>query len=341
MRTPAAGLALGVLVLAALAAAPPARADIVYLNDGRKIEGEVVIEGDTYVITGRSGIKTRVPKTMVREVQKTDLPEEMIAKLRRILEAKGKKATADEWYELGKLASELRLAEDAKSAYEEAISLDADHKAARRRLGQVYYGGTWVSAEEAMTRQGKVKVAGRWVDKDESGGGRSKRPDDQARKNIDKAKAMVNAIGPDYVKCNKCKGSGIAVWITCNQCARSDRKGYCWFGDKYAICDRCKGTARFPGIKCAQCRGLGKYDPSRKRSPKKRFVPNGYRICPTCKGSGVERFAKCLQCARCKYPGYNYFGEKYTICMKCLGHAKVPALWCARCQRSGIVRERK
>lgn len=341
MRMSTAGRALGLLVLAALAAAPPALADIIHFVDGRKLEGEVKLEGDTYVITGRSGIKTRVPKYMVRAIEKADPPAERISKARKALEAKGKKATADEWCALGKLASGLRLAKDAKRAYEEAVSLDTDHEAARKGLGQIYYGGRWISEKEAMIRQGKVNVGGRWVDKDETNSGRFKRPAAEARKKIDQAKAMAKAVGAEYIRCDNCNGSGMSVWIPCHQCERSDRKGYCWFGDKYAICDRCKGSARFPGIKCTQCRGLGKYNPARKRTPRGRYIPSGFKICPTCNGTGVEAYTKCLQCARSKYPGFCYFGEKYTICMKCLGGAKVPALACARCQRSGLLRERR
>ncbi|MHC4250719.1 MAG: tetratricopeptide repeat protein, partial [Planctomycetota bacterium] len=255
--------------------------------------------------------------------------------------AKGKKATADEWSELGKLAAGFRLKEEARRAYEKAVSLEPDHEAARKGLGQVYYGGRWVPEEEAMIRQGKVKVAGRWVDRDDAGDTRPRPSDAAAKRKVDEAKAMVKAMGPDYVRCGNCNGSGMSIWIPCHQCERSDKKGYCWFGDKYAICDRCKGSARLPGIKCSQCRGLGKYDPKKKRSPKGRYIPSGFRICPTCNGTGVEAYTKCLQCARCKYPGFCYFGDKYTICHKCFGGAKVPALPCARCQRSGLLRERR
>ena len=344
MRMSTAGRALGLLVLgalAALAAALPARADIIHLADGRKLEGEVKLEGDTYVITSRSGIKTRVPKYMVRMIEKADPPAERVAKARKVLEAKGEKTTADEWAELGALAGKLRLKEDARKAFEKAVSLDSDHEAARKGLGQVHYGGRWIPEDEAMIRQGKVKVDGRWVDKKEADDARARRADADARKKIDKTRPKKKDTDSGLVKCGNCEGSGMSVWIPCRQCDESGKPGYSNLGDRYALCRTCKGAGRLPGIKCAQCRGVGKYDPKKLRTPKGRHISSGFKLCPTCNGTGVEAYLKCLQCARSKYPGFCFFGERYEICRKCRGATKVPALPCARCQRSGLLRERR
>ncbi len=341
MREPSAGRVICLIVFAALAALG-AHADIIHLIDGRKLEGEVRLEGDTYVITGRSGIKTRVPRYMVRKIEKADPPAVRVAKAGKALVAKGDEATADEWAELGKLAANYRLKKDAQRAFEKAVSLDPDHEAARKGLGQVYYGGRWMPEDEAMTRQGKVKVAGRWVDKKDAGNARTGQSDAGARrKKIEEAKAKAKARDSGFVKCGNCKGTGISVWIPCHQCDESGKPGYSNLGDRYALCMRCKGAARRPGIKCAQCRGRGKYDPKKKRSPKGRYISSGFKLCPTCNGTGVETYMKCLQCARSKYPGFCYFGEYYAICQKCGGTSKRAALPCARCQRSGLVRERR
>jgi hypothetical protein len=325
----------------ALLVALAARADIIHLVDGRKLEGEVRLDGDTYVITGRSGIKTRIKKYMVLKIVKAAPPAERIAKAGKALVAKGKKATADEWAELGKLATELNLKKDARRAFAKAVSVDPNHKIARKALGQVSYGGRWIPKDEAMTRQGKVKVDGRWVDKKEAEDKRSGKAAADARKKIEKAKAKAKASIAEHVTCGNCQGSGMSVWIPCRQCEGSGKPGYSNLGDRYALCMRCKGAGRLPGIKCVQCRGRGKYDPKKKRTPRGRHIAKGFKLCEACSGTGVEAYLTCLQCARSKFPGFCFFGERYEICRKCYGAAKVPALFCAPCQRSGLVREKR
>ena len=341
-RYPAVAVAAALVILGAWPRV--ARADIVVLADGRKIEGTVKREGDVYVITGRFGTTTRVPVYEVAEIRKSKSSFDDFTKKRDALEAKGDKATAQEWFELAAFAAKQNLTHQARETYEKVISLDPAHERAHKALGDVRYEGTWMTEERAMALKGMVKVGGRWVPRQEatqairerSARRRERSPDRKSMKD-----AVAKAFAIEYETCPKCSGSGIEIWIKCHQCDKSRRPGYSWFGDCFRMCKVCRGTAKVPGIRCRYCIGKGRIDPNKSRTPRGRVIGKGFRPCPDCNGSGGLEWQRCHQCDKSPHPGLNYFGDHYEVCHKCLGTGRRRALKCNRCLGGGIVREER
>jgi endonuclease/exonuclease/phosphatase family metal-dependent hydrolase len=155
------------LALGGLLAPAPARADVVTLNSGVKIEGTVVGEdGEALRIELRSGVVTTVYRHDIARVERFATPAVEFARRKAALEA-DRKATAAAWYDLGLWALEKKLAPEAKTAFEKTIVLDPDHAAARDRLGYEHVGREWLTHEQAQTKKGLVEYDGRWVRPDE------------------------------------------------------------------------------------------------------------------------------------------------------------------------------
>jgi hypothetical protein len=154
------------LVLAALAFSS-ARADVVTLTNGRKIEGTIKKEGpDGIEIETKIGRQT-IPRDLVQKVEKTSAdPKEEFARRKAALE-KDPKADAAAWAKLGAFADEKTLDAEAKSAYAKALALDPDCQAARAARGEEKWQGTWLPKAEVARRKGLVEYQGRWVTPEE------------------------------------------------------------------------------------------------------------------------------------------------------------------------------
>jgi len=341
-RYPAAAVAAALVILGAWAHV--ARADVVVLADGRKIEGTVKREGDVYVITGRFGTTTRVPVYEVAEIRKTKSTFDDFTKKRDALEAKGDKATAEEWFELATFAAKQNLTQQARETYEKVISIDPAHEEAHNALGHVRYEGTWMTEQRAMALKGMVKVDGRWVRREDATQATRERPTRRRESGPDpgsRAAAVAKAFAVVYVNCSKCSGSGIEIWVKCRQCERSSRPGWNYFGEGFRLCMTCKGSTKIAALACRQCRRTGKVDPNKPRTSTGRVIGKGFRQCPDCNGTGGLEWQKCAQCSRSKYPGLNNFGERYEPCRKCQATGRVMALKCFHCGGGGIVREKR
>lgn len=323
LRKTAPGLAAAV-ILACLATT--SRADVVILHDGRRIEGEVRLEGDQYVIKSRFGTTVRVSKYEVREILKTGSSRKAYEKKLKALKRSRDRNKPEAWLKLASFAADNNLPRQAREAYRKVVALDPDHKRARRALGYVRHGGAWVTRDEA-----KALV----TEPDPLESSEKSRP--ARTKNVFRSKTMRDRS--KLVACPKCDGTGISVWITCMQCGRSGRPGYSNMGDYFRLCTRCKGKGKLPGIACRRCGGRGKIDPDKPWPPKKkRYIRNGYMECVACGGTGIETWMTCKQCSRSGHPGYLFMGDHYAICRKCRGQGRIPGIRCARCKGRGIVK---
>ena len=147
-----------VLILAAIA---PARADILLLRGGGRVEGAVVTQGDEYVVTTLTG-RARVKKTDVLErVVAPYVTEQYESRLARL-----DRSDPDAWFALSRWAFGHGLPERGRKRLEEVIRLAPDHAGARAALGQVKFEGVWMMREEAKEARlgaaGFVRFEGRW-----------------------------------------------------------------------------------------------------------------------------------------------------------------------------------
>ncbi|MBN1807749.1 MAG: hypothetical protein JW909_01690 [Planctomycetes bacterium] len=302
-------------------------ADIVITTDGRKIEGDVKLEGTEYVIKTYFGATIRISKYEVKEVKYTAAPITVFTKDWKAL-GKKKDATADEYYELGKYATKYRLKKQATQAYEKAISIDKDHQGAREAMGLTLYKGEWVSAS-SLRSKGLMKVGDEWVSREEA----------EAEKEKTAAERPKPIVRRRDIPCPKCEGTGVMVWLPCLQCDQSKRPGYIFSmtTNRYEVCNRCWGKGKLPGLKCDLCNGTGRVDPEKleKKVPK---PPRGYEFCPVCNGTGVEEWVRCPQCGRSPAPGYVNVGDHLEICPRCNGRGFFPAFPCQTCGGKGLIK---
>ncbi|MCX7805235.1 MAG: hypothetical protein N3A38_08610 [Planctomycetota bacterium] len=248
-------LVLGACVV--LAAALDSSADTVVCVDGRVIEGEVEVQGDTVVIKGKFG-RTTIPRAEVLEIKKGGSEDEYRKKLEE-LEKSDKAKDAEAHFALGKWAKGKGLNKQAEERFKRAIELDPDHEGAREALGYVKYLGQWMLEEDAMRAKGMVKVQGKWMTPAEAeaflnkkSGADSKPADPQAE-----PKKIAPEVGETLilVKCPTCNGVGfIPSQLDCRRCKGA---GFLYNDGVQVICNNCRGTGK-AGQQCLSCRGSGK-----------------------------------------------------------------------------------
>lgn len=145
-----------------------ARADVVVLKDGRRIEGDVV----------RDTAQTVVVKTAFGELSfdraEVESIERGLTRKQEFEQREQAAATADDFYALGLWAKSAKLSREARRCMERATELDRGHAKAHEYLGHVLYKGTWMTPEERdrrtrddhtseMQAKGLVEHAGEWV----------------------------------------------------------------------------------------------------------------------------------------------------------------------------------
>jgi hypothetical protein len=147
--------------------AQPARADIFYLRNGDKIDGEVVKEKrDSFRVRTVSGVVS-IKKANIERVEKAPSPWERYDKKR------GETAdTADGHYELAEWCGKQGLDPEHRAHLKIAIAIDPNHAAARQALGYVLKDGSWIKARstsapsrEALNAERKAKEEEQLVQK--------------------------------------------------------------------------------------------------------------------------------------------------------------------------------
>jgi len=164
-------LALGLLALL-LCAGSAARADIVVMRDGRRIEGEIVREDASEVEVkmrvGRVTLQRADVVDIIRQKTPDQLYEEQLAAAE----------TADDHFALGEWCVEQRMRRRSERAYERAVELDPMHAGANLALGNVLHEDEWMTPEERdrrielareeeMRARGLVRHGERWVTEEE------------------------------------------------------------------------------------------------------------------------------------------------------------------------------
>lgn len=166
-HTPRGGWAAGIRLLPALAllavcALPGTlRADVLILESGARIEGEIVHETPAEVTlrTTFGGIVV-VSRDRIRAIERDfDPHREMENRSRRIRDD-----DAESWYQLAVWCRDHGLGSDARDLLERVIRIDPNHQEARRDLGYIFHEGRWWTREEYnQDVLGLIYYQGRWV----------------------------------------------------------------------------------------------------------------------------------------------------------------------------------
>lgn len=135
-----------------------ARADILHLTNGVKVEGLVEKTATGYRLTTKGGVSI-FPDREVRRWEKKLTPRQTYEKHAAAL------GTTDfsEHFALGKWAQRHGLSAEAKWQFMIAVAIKPNNKRARAKAGFLRRDGKWLTREERMARKGYVQYDGKWL----------------------------------------------------------------------------------------------------------------------------------------------------------------------------------
>jgi len=265
----------------------PLLADVVHLKNGNTLEGEVALEGDTYVVKRGAAVMKIAKDKVARIERKTPLHTVYAQKLAAL-----QPPTADGYCQIGEWCLSNGLQVEAGDCFRKAIGLDPDHEVGRRQLGHKKVEGKWHTRCEACKGKGTVRCE-----------------TCLRKKNLQRP--CPNPDCRRRLRCTQCQGRGS---IVCRVCG----------GRGKVRCAACDGSGRIfdnvggPGKPCAACRGTGRRDC--------RHCDNGRNRCRACDGNGftIPRCPQCggkghitIVCPDCK-------GTHKVNCTRCNGAGTVP-----------------
>ena len=269
---------------------PSARtwSDVIYLKDGRTLEGVVTDKGNYYVVQMGS-IKTEVAKDRVLRIeQKTSPQEEYKQRLAKIAPN-----DADAFFELAAWCAERKLATEARECLAKTIQINPNHQGARLKLGHVMREGKWVKLCVKCTGTGKADCPAC------AGTGITRHPCPACAKG---KKTCEACQGQGYLLCPNCKGAGGFVCAACGGTGGFWAQEGVWINGMYSVqpvwhqCPRCSGQGKLDCPNCVQ----GRIDCQQ--------CKKGKYKCPTCDGKGYTR----VPCTGCN-------GLRKTNCGLCDG----------------------
>jgi len=145
------------LVLVAASAAAAARADIINLTNGNRLEGRATVEGDRVKVQmGQGWLFLR--KEAVASIEKKDTPLDVFDRKYAALAPKDVPGRL----QLAGWCREQELVEQNRKLLNEVLALDPDNAEARRLSGHVQHKGQWVTVAERNRELGLVEFEGQW-----------------------------------------------------------------------------------------------------------------------------------------------------------------------------------
>jgi hypothetical protein len=145
------------LTSAALLFALAARADVVYLKNGKSIEGKVTVKGDKVVVEIPHG-SVSFPKSKVLRIERKVSAVETYDQKYAALPAKDAPARV----KLATWCKRQGMGNRAEALLRDALEIDSDHPEARKLLGYVKHEGRWVTRPEKFRAMGLVEFEGQW-----------------------------------------------------------------------------------------------------------------------------------------------------------------------------------
>ncbi|MBM4015412.1 MAG: hypothetical protein FJ293_10680 [Planctomycetes bacterium] len=152
-----------------------ARADVVHLKDGGRLEGKVVAEEKGSVTLETPLGRMAIERSRIAKIEKGLLPREELEQREKALP---KDAGAAQWFELAEFAAAKGLKREHERLLDAVLQRDPEHAGANLARGRVRHDGRWMKPAErdaavkaaqdaAMRAQGLVDHEGRWVTPEE------------------------------------------------------------------------------------------------------------------------------------------------------------------------------
>jgi tetratricopeptide (TPR) repeat protein len=151
-----------IFMIAMIAVAGIAAADVVVMKDGRTLDGKITRETDDAITLKLKYGEVEIPKSRIAEIQRCLSALEEYEK-----KAASVEETPEAHYDLGQWCAGKGLREEAKEHFRKALGLDPSFAPAGRALGYEQVEGKWLSPDEAAEARGLVKFEGKWIAKEE------------------------------------------------------------------------------------------------------------------------------------------------------------------------------
>jgi hypothetical protein len=129
-----------------------ARADHIFLEGGRVIEGEATVEGDKVEVVLESG-RISFPRREVLRIEQASSP---LAEA-RTREAALKPSDVAGLLRLADFCRDHELRNKERELLERVVAVEPDHADARRRLGYVREGKLWIDRDELARRAQRAR----------------------------------------------------------------------------------------------------------------------------------------------------------------------------------------
>ena len=136
-----------------------ARADVVHLKHGGKLEGRIVKRTESSVEIDIGAGSLTLPISSVDRIEMGRAPLDDYEDRAAELGVQDR----DGWLELARWASGKGLGTQSLEAYERVLTIDLNDPEANRALGRVAVEGSWMPPEQAYRAKGYVNFEGQWV----------------------------------------------------------------------------------------------------------------------------------------------------------------------------------
>lgn len=149
------------LVLSLFVATAVARGDVLYLQQGGQVEGQLLNPDQAprqhYLMQTAEGVKLAVPAEQVeRAVVKTEAERRYEAYVATLPD------TAAAHWDAARKCEVAGLSDQRIHHLEQVVRLEPDHADARHALGYSRVDGRWIRRSEAMEEKGYVRAGGSW-----------------------------------------------------------------------------------------------------------------------------------------------------------------------------------
>ena len=137
--------------------------DIIHMENGGTITGEIEEEDDDYVVVKTKAGRLKISRERIKKIER-GTPEEIFRSRLAELE----EGDVDGHFKLGLWAKSVGLSEQARRMFKYVLELDPENEFAHIELGHRRLNGRWVTEEEFYRANGYVKYKGRWVPKEDA-----------------------------------------------------------------------------------------------------------------------------------------------------------------------------
>lgn len=137
------------------------RADILFLNQGGRVEGELLNPDESprtqYLVLTADGVKlTLLPSLVDRVVVKSELERKYEAFVATMPD------TAENHWKIADTCGKYGLSDQREFHLEQVIRLDVNHEDARHALGYSRIDGNWIKQADVMEEKGYIRAGGAW-----------------------------------------------------------------------------------------------------------------------------------------------------------------------------------